>query len=192
MCDGISICCRCSNKRLGSLEEQILILSQFWLEVLVGPQLPPEALGRNCLASCSFWCSRCLLIITTVSASVFTCLFPVSVLFCLFVYKVSLDLGSTLMQYDIMCGLNSVSPNTIFLALIKIKRNLIPIIMFPFLLLDCSIQARSRRSPLELMGRLCNTPALSLHPKPHLSVHFLKMYLYWSTTDFKYCVSFCA
>ena len=153
----------------------------------------PKLQGETAWPLAASGAPGCLLIITTtVSASVFTCLFPVSVLFCLFVYKVSLDLGSTLIQYDIMCGLNSVSPNTIFLALIKIKRNLIPIIMFPFLLLDRSIQARSRRSPLELIGRLCNTPAFSLHPKPHLSVHFLKMYLYQSTTDFKYCVSFCA
>lgn len=137
----------------------------------MGPQLPPEALGRNCLASCSAGCSWCLLIITTVSASVFTSLFPesVCVLFCLFVYKVSLDLGSTLIQYDIMCGLNGVSQNTIFLALIKIKKNLIPIIMFPFLLLDRLIQARSMSFPLELMGpQFCNSPAFSLHPKPHL------------------------
>ena len=33
-----------------------------------------------------------------------------------------MDLGSTRIQYDIMCGLNSVSQNTIFLALIKIKK----------------------------------------------------------------------
>ena len=90
--------------------------------------------------------------------------------------KVSLDLGFTLIQNDIMWGLNSGSQNTIFLALIKIK-NLI--LMFPFLLLDCSIQARSMSSPLELMGpQFCNAPAFSLHPKPDPSVHFLRMYLY--------------
>lgn len=90
--------------------------------------------------------------------------------------KVSLDLGFTLIQNDIMWGLNSVSQNTIFLALIKIKKKSYSYVSIPA---AWSIQAKSMSSPLELMGpQFCNAPAFSLHPKPDPSVHFLKMYLY--------------